>query len=257
MNVKRTVKGLLNRAGYDLRRYREYPHRTRTTIGQSYALLRDLGFRPETVVDVGGASGTPELYGAFPDSDFLLIEPLHAFEPTLVSILERYRGAYVLAAAGPVPGEVAFNVHSNHLGGSSLYKETMGAEADGHEVSVPMVRIDDVLDERSLGGPYLIKIDVQGAELAALDGAQRALLDAEAIVLEVSLFEFMKGGPQLFDVVSYMKDRDFVAYDIVLGWNRPLDNALGQVDIVFVKDQGMFRRDHSYATIEQVKARFG
>ena len=35
-------------------------------------------------------------------------------------------------------------------------------------------------------------------------------------MLEGSLFEFMKGAPQLYDVVSYMKGRGYVAYDIVL-----------------------------------------
>jgi len=39
--------------------------------------------------------------------------------------------------------------------------------------------------------------------------------------------------------------------------DRPLDNALGQIDIVFVKDKGMFRQDHSYSTIEQLKTLFG
>jgi hypothetical protein len=118
------------------------------------------------------------------------------------------------------------------------------------------VRIDDILREQQLDGPYLIKIDVQGAELDVLDGAQETLLEAEVVVLEVSLFEFMQGAPQLFDVISYMKNRGFVAYDIILGWNRPLDNALGQVDIAFVKDEGMFRTNHSFSTIDQMKQIF-
>ena len=67
----------------------------------------------------------------------------------------------------------------------------------------------------------------------------------------------MKGAPQFYEVVTWMKGRDFVAYDIILGWNRPLDNALGQIDIIFVKDQGMFRRDHSFSTTEQMKILFG
>lgn len=133
----------------------------------------------------------------------------------------------------------------------------MGVEADGYEITVPMIRIDDILKDKQLNGPYLIKVDVQGAELDVLEGARQALLETEVVVLEVSLFEFMKGAPQFYDVVSCMKNRSFVTYDIILGWNRPLDNALGQIDIVFVKDKGIFRRDHSYSTIEQMKVLFG
>jgi len=128
----------------------------------------------------------------------------------------------------------------------------MGLEADGHKVTVSMITIDEIIKEKQLVGPYLIKVDVQGAELDVLEGAQHVLLETEVVVLEVSLFEFMKGSPQFYDVVSYMKNRGFVAYDLILGWNRPLDNALGQIDHYIRKDEGMFRQDHSYSTIEQM-----
>jgi len=133
----------------------------------------------------------------------------------------------------------------------------MGIEADGQETTVPMISLDDIVKEKSLCGPYLIKIDTQGSELDVLDGFRESLPKTEVVVLEVSLFEFMKGAPQFYDVVHYMKQRRFVAYDIILGWNRPLDDALGQVDIVFVKENGFFRESHSYSTIEQLKNIFG
>jgi len=257
MNIKNAIRRLINRFGYDIRRLTQESRKIRTNIGESYSLIRGLGFQPKTVVDVGVASGTPELYRAFPDSYFLLIDPLKEFESDLMSILQRYKGSYILAAAGSSSGHVKFNVHDNHLGGSSLYKESMGTEADGHEVTVQMIRIDQILKDKQLYGPYLMKVDVQGAELDVLEGAQQTLLETEVVVLEVFLFEFMKGAPQFFDVASYMKNHDFVAYDIILDWNRPLDNALGQIEIVFVKEKGLFRQDHSYSTVEQMKALFG
>lgn len=257
MPIKKIIEKLINKLGYDIRSLSSKSNKIRKSIGESYSLIAEIGFKPTTVIDVGIASGTPDIYAAFPDAYFLLVEPLKEFEASMISILKRYNGSYVLAAAGSRSGEVDFNVHTNHLAGSSLYEESMGTEADGRKVTVPMIRIDDVLLDKQLNGPYLIKIDVQGAELDVLDGATQALLDAEVVVLEVSLFEFMKGAPQFSDMISYMKNRGFVAYDIVLGWNRPLDNALGQVDIVFVQEKGIFRRDHSYSTTAQMKALFG
>lgn len=256
MNIQNAIKRLINRFGYDIRPITQEIPKIRTTIEESYSLIRGFGFQPKTVIDVGVASGTMELYSAFPDSYFLLVEPLAEFEPDLKSILKQYKGSYVLAAAGSSSRQVTFNVHKNHLDGSSLYKESMGTEADGYEITVPIIRLDDIIKDKQLNGPYLIKVDVQGAELDVLEGTQQALLESEVVVLEVSLFKFMKGAPQFFDVVSYMNNSGFVAYDIILGWNRPLDNALGQVDIVFVKDKGMFRKDHSYSTIEQMKVLF-
>ena len=247
MSIRRAVRRLINKAGYDIQRLSPQSPTSRTTLGQVCSQIRSVGFQPKTVIDVGVASGTGELYRVFPDTYFLLIEPLGEFESNLKSILTQYNGSYVLAAAGARSGQVTFNVHKHHLDGSSLYKSTRGTEADGYEVTVPVIRIDDILKDRELEGPYLMKVDVQGAELDALDGAQQALTQTDVVVLEVSLFEFLKGAPQFFDVVSYMKRRGFVAYDMILGPNRPLDNALAQVDIAFVKEDGMFRQDHSYA----------
>lgn len=84
-----------------------------------------------------------------------------------------------------------------------------------------------------------------------LGGALETLNETELVILEVSMFEFMTGAPQFYDVVVYMKRHGFVAYDIFEEGYRPLDSALGQIDIAFAKENGFLRRDHSYATIEQ------
>ena len=248
--TRKAIRQLLNKLGYDIRSLKKFS-RIRTDIGESFILLSKLGFKPMTVIDVGAASGTMEIYTAFPEAYHLLIEPLKQHEPALVSILKKYKGSYVIAAAGREKGEVTFNSYKEHPDGSSLYKQSMGPEADGIEIKVPMVTVDGLISEKKLQGPYFIKVDVQGAELDVLEGASETLKDTGAVALEVSLFEFMKGAPQFYDVVSWMKNHGFVAYDIVPGWNRPLDNALGQVDIVFVKENGIFRQDHSYSTLEQ------
>ncbi|MBA4369738.1 MAG: FkbM family methyltransferase [Desulfobacterium sp.] len=255
MTINSVVKKAFYFLGYELTKKTARP--IRKHIGQAYSQIQKKGFEPETIIDVGAAKGTPSLYNCFTDSYILLIEPLKEFEEDMKLILERRRGSYVNAAAGASSGTVRFYKHLNHLSGSSLYRETMGTEADGREITVPMIRLDDIVKEKSLLGPYLIKIDAQGAELNVLDGFRETLSKTEVAVLEVSMFEFMKGAPQFYDVVYYMKQRNFVAYDIFLGWNRPLDDALGQVDIVFVKENGMFRENHSYSTVDQLKERFG
>ena len=50
-----------------------------------------------------------------------------------------------------------------------------------------------------------------------------------------------------------MKDRSFVVYDIIGCNYRPYDGALAQVDLVFVKEDGRFRKYHYYATEKQRK----
>jgi len=210
-----------------------------------------LGFKPATIIDVGVASGTTSLYRAFPEAFHLLIEPLEEFNETIQELLRSYRSEFIQAAASSTDGELMINVHKEHLAGSSIFKEEMGPEFDGELRKVKSVRIDTIVREKGLKGPFLMKIDVQGAEEEVLKGAQETLNDTEIVLLEVSLFEFMKGAPQFAEVVEYMKQHKFVVYDVYGGAKRPLDDALGQVDVAFVKEQGMFRTDHRYATADQ------
>ncbi|MEM2291970.1 MAG: FkbM family methyltransferase [Nitrososphaerota archaeon] len=236
---EQTLRKVFNVCGFVI--YRK--GRRRTTLGEIVDHVLKLGFRPRTVIDVGVAYGTFELY-RFPDAKYILIEPLREFEPFLKKICKKYDAEYVLAAASDHPGIIEIKVHNN-LTSSSIFEETSGV-FKGFSRKVPAVTIDDVCKERKLKGPYVIKIDVQGAELKVLDGAKNVLKDAELVILEVSLFQFYVGGPQFYDVITYMKEHGFVVYDFYNGHNRPFDGALAQIDVVFVKENGPFRKYHIY-----------
>lgn len=232
--------------GLEIRRIRKPGEDRRTTLTEVVTHVSRLGFRPKTVIDVGVATGTYELYKTFPYSKHLLIEPLREFEIDLKNISSKYGAEYIIAAAGDRSGAMKINIHSDLLG-SSVYKEADGSYVDGISRNVQVVAIDTLCRDRRLSGPYLIKVDVQGAERLVLDGARRVLKKTEVVILEVHFFQFYINGPQFFDIISFMKRCGFVAYDIFGGYNRPLDYALASVDMVFVKENGMFRRSNLFA----------
>jgi len=203
-----------------------------------------LGFSPATVIDVGVGRGSKALYTHFANARFLLIEPLQEFEENLKAVCLQYRAEYVLAAACAKAGTVKIGIEAGHMDGTSLLNE------GGVQREVPAVTLDEVCQDKALGGPFLIKVDVQGAELDVLEGAQSILRDTEIVILEVSLFRFYK-APVFHEVIAYMKQKGFVAYEIYGAHNRPLDGAQAQVDIVFVKENGRFRSDQRWATPEQ------
>ena len=249
--AKHLVVRLFNAFGLDIRRLRPATP-VRASMAGGLAQLARLGFQPRTVIDAGVANATPELYQPFPSASILLIEPLVEFEPFLQKICSTYKAQYVLAAAGQSPGSATFHVHADKFS-SSLLTEVEGASVDGTPRTVPVVSIDQQCAEKNLPGPYLIKLDVQGAELQVLAGASRTLQHTEVVILEVTLFGTMIGGPQFHDIVTYMKAVGFVAYDIFAVNYRPLDGALAQVDMIFVREHGPFRQSHAYATPEQRK----
>jgi hypothetical protein len=64
--------------------------------------------------------------------------------------------------------------------------------------------------------PSLCKIDVQGEDPAG-DDAHR--------------------------IMEFLSDRSFRFYDIAAVIRRPIDNAIGQLDLVFVKEDSCFRQE--------------
>ena len=138
------------------------------------------------------------------------------------------------------------HVHKDWVG-SSIYRETEGKHVDGKDRTVPLKTLDTLCHECELSGPYLIKVDVQGAELDVMAGAKQVLGQTEMVILETSLFQFFVDGPQFHDTVSVMREYGFVVYDIFGLQYRLLDGALSQVDLLFVREEGIFRQQHVYA----------
>src|ERR1700759_2562768 len=161
-------------------------HRTRgvrRTLPGVLSHYRELGFAPSVVFDVGVGPGTPELYEAFPDARLVLVEPLEEGRQYFEGV-ERQRGAdTIIAAAGSAPGEVEIFVHRAPWC-SSIFGGLRGDATDGVRRSVPMVRLDDIARERELGGPFVVKVDVEGAELEVLSGAPDVLRATELVLLE-------------------------------------------------------------------------
>jgi FkbM family methyltransferase len=249
--AKSWVKQQLARRGYELSG-RGDPRRTATAVLEH---VKQQGFKPAAVIDVGVAWGTPELYDAFPDARFLLVEPLDTYTEALEQIKRRLDADYVLAAAGPEPGSITINVHRAPTLSSTL-GQWKGKDEGGERRKVPVVRIDDLVAERSLPGPYVVKVDVEGAELDVLAGGLVTLEQTELVLLEVNLFQFLPGQPQLHDVVAWMKEHGFVTYDFYGGHLRLLDGALAMVNMAFVREDGRFRQSHEFATPAQAEAMY-
>lgn len=245
---------MFDRIARKLFRSRRRGRRTRLdgVLGQ----IREQGFLPQTVIDVGAAYGdfAVNCCEHFPAARYVVIEALQEYSQALKELASGQPNMlFVSAAAAAADGEITINVHDD-LVGSSLYLEQEDSSVNGVPRSVKSVALDTLRQQHALEPPYLLKIDVQGAELDVLAGAQRLLQGADYILLEVSLFEFFAGGPQFHEVIAWMHQHGFAAYDISGLQYRPLDGALSQVDISFVRNDGRFREHHYYATREQREA---
>ena len=218
-NIKKFIKKTFNVFGLEIKRLGSssslYDRDLSDYRGMSNLLktVVKIGFKPETVIDIGVAYGTPALYENFRNSHHLLIEPLKEWEGALKKICQEYNAEYVLAAVGAKAGVTTINIETI-LSDSTTYKVLSGIGKTITKREIPVFTVDKLLREKMAKAPYLIKIDVQGGELDVLDGAKEALENTELVIIEVSFFPVYENAPNCFDAIKYMKERGFVIYDV-------------------------------------------
>lgn len=214
------------------------------------AHLKNMNYHIQTVIDVGIAFGTPAFYNSLPKAKFYLVEPVPQCKP-LLQELERTIGAtYFNVAAGSKNGEIEFFVHPDISGSSSL-RQWEGEAFDGESVMVPIKKLDSLIP-KSINRPSLLKIDTQGNELDVLGGAHDLLEVIDVIIIETSFHEFRKGAPEIHEIISAMANVGYRCYEILEGHYRAIDNALAQVDVVFVKDDSLLRASKCFFNKEQL-----
>lgn len=75
---------------------------------------------------------------------------------------------------------------------------------------VRTVRLDDVIQEPV----HFLKLDVQGAELDVLRGAERLLRDVLVIHSEVEFYPIYQGQPLFDSIFRFLRDRGFELFDL-------------------------------------------
>jgi FkbM family methyltransferase len=100
---------------------------------------------------------------------------------------------------------------------------------------VPLARLDTIWDGLSHGDRAYLKLDVQGAELDVLRGAERALGDVDVVEAELSLVELYAGQPLLPDVVAFLEPRGFALVQLEPEFTDPQTGAILQLNGIFVR----------------------
>jgi len=100
--------------------------------------------------------------------------------------------------------------------GNSYYREnpefSPAAEYlfdDNHKIKKTTITLDTVVKKNRFPLPDLIKIDVQGAELDILRGAQETLKNCQDLILEIQHVEYNKGAPNKDEVITYVQSLGF------------------------------------------------
>jgi FkbM family methyltransferase len=212
---------------------------TRNLLECTLLNLRDNGYQPDVIIDVGAFEGswTKLARQVFHRPSVLMIEAQPEKEATLRAASTDAKVTYRVALLGAAPSDgVRFYKMRT---GSSVYAENTGVARQ--EVTMPMTTLNHVVRDAGLlnGGSTLLKLDVQGSEIEILRGAAEVLPQITAVIAEVSLVNYNLGAPQFAEITQFMREQGFVVYDIA-GMRR-FGKMMGQLDIIFLRDDSPLR----------------
>jgi len=158
---------------------------------------------------------------------------------------------------GMVPnGETSFFVtYSNVSGGLDPEKTTQEARAaEWHEITVPAASLDELFADKD---PDFIKVDVEGLELAVLEGARRILAKGKTnLLVEVHNWSDEPGGAP--DVLNLMRSNGYYPANFfdrtAFVTDRRLWLQLKGLDLRYRIPQALRRRIPSAGSMGQSKA---
>lgn len=143
---------------------------------------------------------------------------------------------------GGKPGELTMNISENFVSSSILKVEDIALKAQPQtrivkQQVVKLIIIDDffLAEEHDFEGEILLKLDVQGYELEALQGAIKSLPRIRLIQAELSFVPVYKGSPLFKDVVSFLEENNFEIYTIIPGFRDAKTGRMLQADGIFVR----------------------
>ncbi|TCK18137.1 FkbM family methyltransferase [Thiogranum longum] len=191
-------------------RFRRYRRRKEA---EEIRFMQSLPLSGQTVIDIGANKGVYSYWmsrAVGPEGRVIAFEP----QPELEKHLQDVMAGFSLSNV-----ELVTRALSAQPGDTPLYRRSAGAgdasfEAmpDTEAISVPCTTLDVFAAESGLGKVAYIKCDVEGHELAVMQGAEQ-LLKSTSPVLQVECHHREAGQGKLFDFLSGLGYEGFFLHD--------------------------------------------
>ena len=201
-------------------------------------LLRQAGYLPRVIIDGGANMGTWTRMARtiFPSATFHIIEPQPACREALDDLSRRMPGLVVHPVALTKPGTSQVRIVGGGVtGGGTGGWVALRGEWEPGAVECPATTLDCLLADHVVREDRaLLKLDLEGHELTALQGAARLLDVVEVLLTELQFFDINDGGCPVFaDLLEFLRAGGFELYDFACLAARPRDLRLRMGDAVF------------------------
>lgn len=179
---------------------------------------------------------------------------IYAFEPA-PDVFDRLRARAaewpdvrpIHAAVGERSGEAELRITADRLMSSVLPASIAGrafhgaAIAEESRVRVPMLSIDEWADREHIARVDALKIDVQGLELAVLQGARGTLTKrgVMAVNCEAQLTPEYDGAATFSEIDLFLRSCGFAVYQIHEVWSHGAEQRTTCLDALWVREEAL------------------
>jgi FkbM family methyltransferase len=207
-------------------------------MSESLCRLARVGFVPTIIVDTGANKGqwAEKATHVFPQVPLHLIEPQTACRQALLAFASMRGSTEIHSTVVTRPGCTSVRM-SDAAAGSTGAHVLRDVDRDREASWWPATTLDALFAHRvAAGDRVLLKLDLEGHELAALEGARALLPRVEVLVTEASFFRSgSAGGPTYSDLLAVLRESGFELYDVAALASRPRDGRLRIGDLIFVR----------------------
>jgi len=143
-------------------------------------------------------------------------------------------------ALGDKNGEIPiyrndYTPSSSLLPMEELHKQAFPFTEHTTAQTIPIKRLDDILDELDIIENILVKIDVQGTEDKVILGGEKLISRASVLILETSFQSLYQDQPLFDTIYEMLKQRGFIYAGSEHTIRNPNDGSILQSDSVFLK----------------------
>lgn len=240
--IREALRSVVNYCGYELSRVPRIHYSHAASAHKGLLQNEDV----KIIFDVGANLGQMTRYYRrwFPQSKIYCFEP---FEECFKSLVARYQESdliqpYQLAVSDKTETKIffvnKFNQTNSLLNSASDWKNHFyGDILDNlRKIEVKAVTIDEFCQVNNISRINILKMDIQGGELMALEGAKDMLAGQfiDLIYSEVNFSQLYDGGAKFSEIVEFLEEYNFTLYGLYEVAYLPKNGLLGYADAMFI-----------------------